>query len=107
MLAPFVLRRLKSGVLKQLVAKTEKLEKVSLSKVSTPLTAVLPYYTSMHLTASPPRVTVSVTVVPFYMQFVSCPCCHAVVWCGVRWGGMWLNVMGRLLVWIAVVWRLQ
>lgn len=33
MLAPFVLRRLKSGVLKQLVAKTEKLEKVPLSKV--------------------------------------------------------------------------
>ncbi|CAN0047681.1 unnamed protein product [Pylaiella littoralis] len=33
MLAPFVLRRLKSGVLKQLVAKTERLEKVPLSKV--------------------------------------------------------------------------
>lgn len=33
MLAPFVLRRLKSGVLKQLVAKTEELDKVPLSKV--------------------------------------------------------------------------
>lgn len=33
MLAPFVLRRLKSGVLKQLVAKTERLELVPLSKV--------------------------------------------------------------------------
>lgn len=33
MLAPFVLRRLKSDVLKQLVAKTEKLEKVPLSEV--------------------------------------------------------------------------
>ena len=33
MLAPFVLRRLKSSVLKQLVAKTEALEKVSLSEV--------------------------------------------------------------------------
>lgn len=33
MLAPFVLRRLKAGVLKQLVAKTERLEKVPLSKV--------------------------------------------------------------------------
>ncbi|CAN0426698.1 unnamed protein product [Ascophyllum nodosum] len=32
MLAPFVLRRLKSSVLKQLVAKTEALEKVSLSE---------------------------------------------------------------------------
>lgn len=34
MLKPFVLRRLKSDVLKQLVAKTEKLEKVPLSGVS-------------------------------------------------------------------------
>lgn len=34
MLAPFVLRRLKSDVLKQLVAKSESLEKVPLSKVS-------------------------------------------------------------------------
>ncbi|CAM9599083.1 unnamed protein product, partial [Laminaria digitata] len=33
MLAPFVLRRLKSDVLKQLVAKTEKVEKVPLSEV--------------------------------------------------------------------------
>lgn len=33
MLAPFVLRRLKSSVLKQLVAKTEMLELVPLSKV--------------------------------------------------------------------------
>lgn len=33
MLAPFVLRRLKAGVLKQLVAKTEQLEMVALSKV--------------------------------------------------------------------------
>ncbi|CAM9576547.1 unnamed protein product, partial [Ascophyllum nodosum] len=32
MLAPFVLRRLKSSVLKQLVAKTEALEKVPLSE---------------------------------------------------------------------------
>ncbi|CAN0113697.1 unnamed protein product, partial [Ectocarpus sp. 13 AM-2016] len=34
MLAPFVLRRLKSDVLKQLVAKNESLEKVPLSKVA-------------------------------------------------------------------------
>lgn len=33
MLAPFVLRRLKSGVLKQLVAKTERVEMVPLSEV--------------------------------------------------------------------------
>ena len=33
MLAPFVLRRLKSSVLKQLVPKTEALEKVPLSEV--------------------------------------------------------------------------
>lgn len=33
MLAPFVLRRLKADVLQQLVAKTDRLEKVPLSKV--------------------------------------------------------------------------
>lgn len=41
MLAPFVLRRLKASVLKQLVGKTEMVERVPLSEVITSLCIVV------------------------------------------------------------------
>lgn len=59
MLAPFVLRRLKAGVLKQLVAKTERLEMVPLSKVGMALRLGDPLWA---LSRSRPDVTLKAIV---------------------------------------------